>query len=451
MIEETKYRFMINNFIGSYSATHTKMEVLNLLKDVIDKKNVKDLPKSLKKVDKTRLSLEFSKLVTENHKYFLPEEREYYVNTILPIIIKHRKLEKEKKENRLSNIVNKLTVNFKEFKEKSSEKTKYTLNKKVVLGTIVTSTVLIGTANLKPSDDKLSVNVATETNNNNKEIESLSNIVKSGNARVVIDSTYEPSEEELKYRDIGTNDENNVVISNGLTVGVDSNFELTEEQKEARRLEEIREQERKEAERKAIEEYEAITKKQEVFNNPREINTLNDIFEAQEELESLGLTDEDKIYPECPLSAPLQWFIDGQARLRGLPTAFPFSIVSTETRGQFNSSGVTAYNADSVDLGLSQQNSKYRVPSFASKYNIDYNTAYLLIRDNDYVNMVCAFDTIAEIDRVKGNFQPTEYAGCYNGWLRWRNYETSRQYVEIFNSAYGKYASTKVEPKVLTK
>ena len=453
MFKDTKYRFIANNFISNYSANHSRKEVINLLKEVIDKKNVEELPESLKQLDKEKLSLEFSKIVFEHNKYFLPDEREYYVNTILPTVIKQIKAEKEKKSqkvNKVINIVNKLKINIQNFKNKLQEKEALILNKKVVLGTIVASTVLVGTANIKPTVENINVKVTTETNDNNTDV--INRVVKAGDARVVVDSTYEMSEEELKYKDIGTNDESNIVASNGLTVGIDSTFELTEEQKEARRLEEIKEQERKEAERREQEEYRLASKKQEIFNNPREINTLNDIFEAQEELESLGLTDEDKIYPDCPLSASLQWFIDGQARLRGLPTAFPISIVSTETRGQFNSSGVTAHNTNgTVDLGLSQQNSKYPVPSFAKKYNIDYNTAYLLIRDNDYVNMVCAFDTIAEIDRVKGNFQPTEYAGCYNGWLKWRNYETSRQYVTIFNEAYGKYAYAKVEPKVLTK
>lgn len=187
----------------------------------------------------------------------------------------------------------------------------------------------------------------------------------------------------------------------------------------------------------ALEKYKE--KKQEVLNNYKKCETLNDILTRQKELESLKLTDEDKLYKDCPMSAELQHFIYEQSIANNKPFDFLMSIVYAETRGLFNSSGVAAYNADSntYDLGYTQQNTKSSLPLFQAKYNLTYEESYNLLLNNDYANICAAFIVVDEINKRHTEYDPYEYAGCYNGWLEWRNYSVSQDYVfNHFSKAY---------------
>ena len=133
-----------------------------------------------------------------------------------------------------------------------------------------------------------------------------------------------------------------------------------------------------------------------------------------------------------------------------------FSIIDVETRGQFNSSGTQSYNPwnDTYDLGLTQQNSKSSLLNFCKVYNVKYGPAFELVKNNDYVNICAAFLQIKEIQSRIKDFDPYEYAGCYNGWLNWRKKKFSIQYVDLFTDSYDK-SYTKhhqvEEKKVLTK
>ena len=182
-----------------------------------------------------------------------------------------------------------------------------------------------------------------------------------------------------------------------------------------------------------------LEKKNSVLSNYKKCETLDDILTRQQELESVGLTDDDKIYKDCPMSAELQHFIYEQSITNNKPFDFLMSIVYAETRGLFNSSGVAAYNVSSntYDLGYTQQNTKASLPLFQAKYNLTYEEAYELLLNNDYANVCAAFIVVDEINQRHTEYDPYEYAGCYNGWLGWRNYSVSQDYVfNHFSKAY---------------
>ena len=177
--------------------------------------------------------------------------------------------------------------------------------------------------------------------------------------------------------------------------------------------------------------------KSKILNKYTKCKTLDDILKRKKELEWLNLTAKDKIYKNCKLSAPLQRFIYEQSIVHNIPPDFTFSIIYTETRGGFNSSGEESYNAPgNYDLGLTQQNTKSALVLFCDKYNVSYDKAYKLLRDNDYVNIASAFLEYEEIAARFDGYNPKEYAGCYNGWLNWRDKSISREYVSIFEKAY---------------
>ena len=196
--------------------------------------------------------------------------------------------------------------------------------------------------------------------------------------------------------------------------------------------------------------------KQKVLTTFSECKSIKKIKLRQKQLENLKLTKKDKIYKKCSLSAEKQHFIYEQSIVHNLPVDFMFSIIDVETRGQFNSSGTQSYNPwnDTYDLGLTQQNSKSSLLNFCKVYNVKYNTAFELVKNNDYVNICAAFLQIKEIQSRIKDFDPDEYAGCYNGWLEWRKKKISMQYVALFTDAYDK-SYTKhhqvEEKKVLTK
>ena len=192
--------------------------------------------------------------------------------------------------------------------------------------------------------------------------------------------------------------------------------------------------------RKLKEEKARLEEKKNILLNYQKIETIEDIYKRQKELEGLNLKDEDKLYKDCKLSPEIQRFIVEQSIINNLPVDFTFSIIATETRGEFNSTGSESYNGPGdSDLGLTQQNTVSSVASFCKKYNISYDKAYELIRDNDYFNIVSAFLEYDEIRSHFDSYQPTEFAGCYNGWLGWRNKRISQQYVQIFDDYYNNY------------
>lgn len=190
-----------------------------------------------------------------------------------------------------------------------------------------------------------------------------------------------------------------------------------------------------------------------VLNDIKPFTTLSDIVRRKKELEKLKLTDNDKIYLDCPLSAPLQQFIYEMSKFNGYPVDFTFSIIDTESFGNFNSSGIETCNceeSDDYDLGLTQQNTIYSIKRLCDKYNVDINTNYAyiyrLIRDDDYINIATCFLTYDEIRdymyKMYGQIKLEEYygefSGLYNGWINWRNYPSSKAYVENFSTAYTK-------------
>lgn len=184
-------------------------------------------------------------------------------------------------------------------------------------------------------------------------------------------------------------------------------------------------------------ELEKQKQKEDVLNQFNKCKNLKSILKRQKELENLHLTKKDKLYRDCKLSAPLQRFIYEQSVLHEIPTDFLFSIIYTETRGDFNSSGEKSYNAPgNYDLGLTQQNTKSSVKNFANTYHIDFNDACKLIQNNDYVNVVSACLEIEEIKKQMPKFDAEESAGYYNAWDNWEEIESARNYVNIFRNCY---------------
>lgn len=176
--------------------------------------------------------------------------------------------------------------------------------------------------------------------------------------------------------------------------------------------------------------------KQKVLDDFSKCDTLEKIFKRQSELESLNLTEEDKIYKECPLSAEVQRFIYEQSVSNNIPFDFLMSIIHVESRGNFNSSGQIGYNSNSHDLGLTQQNTISSLPNFMKVYNVSYEDGYNLLKNNDYANVCAALLVCNEINKQFREFDSYEYAGCYNGWLNWKSYATSREYVSMFQEVY---------------
>lgn len=191
------------------------------------------------------------------------------------------------------------------------------------------------------------------------------------------------------------------------------------------------------------------------LNNYSEYSTIDQIKARELELKRANLTNNDKLYKKCKLSAEVQQFIYEQSIVNKIPADFTFAIIHTETRGQFNSSKEVSVNGkDNYDIGLTQQNTKDSLPQFQSKYKLSYKDAYNLLKNNDYASVVGAFIEYNEIAKRFDNYNPYEYAGCYNGWLNWRNKEISLQYVKIFENAYNNIYTqhhTVEKKKVLSK
>lgn len=184
-------------------------------------------------------------------------------------------------------------------------------------------------------------------------------------------------------------------------------------------------------------ELEEQKRKEKILNNYSKCKTIEDIKTRQKQLESIEWKKSDKIYKKCKLSAPVQRFIYEQSLLNEWPVDFTFSIIYAETRGGFTSSGEVSYNApNNYDLGLTQQNTVSSLETFRKKYKISYDKAFKLLKNNDYANICSAFLEYQVIAERFDEYDPYEFAGCYNGWLNWRNNSISRAYVKEFKKAY---------------
>lgn len=194
------------------------------------------------------------------------------------------------------------------------------------------------------------------------------------------------------------------------------------------------------------------TSKYDFLNKKVNMDTIDDINKIKDEIVSLNLTEEDKIYKTCPLSAEVQWFILKVSIDRKIPSDFIFAIIDKESGGQFNTSGVTSHqNANgSYDYGLTQQNSKYAIPSFAKKFNLREEDATYLIKNDDYANIIAFCDTIDEkiniINNIR-NMNNQEPLNHFDVYLIASNYnggaspsEFSKQYAreieEMVNNKY---------------
>ena len=198
---------------------------------------------------------------------------------------------------------------------------------------------------------------------------------------------------------------------------------------------------------KKASEDEEVNDKQEILDNFKEYTTVDEILKREEELKSLCLTDDDKIYKDCKLSPEVQRFIYEQSIVYDFPVDLTFAIIDTETQGEFNSSGVKSieYAEGYFDIGLTQQNSIYSVKNqFCKKFDISYDKALNLVQYDDFVNIVACFIKYNEIrdkmckDYGINNVESyySEFAGRYNGWDNWRNYNISVTYVNNFNNVY---------------
>lgn len=180
-------------------------------------------------------------------------------------------------------------------------------------------------------------------------------------------------------------------------------------------------------------------RKNKILNNYKKCNSIEDIIKRQKQLESIKWEKSDKIYPECKLNPSIQRFIYEQSVLNEWPVDFTFSIIYAETRGGFTSSGEVSYNApNNYDLGLTQQNTISSLKTFRDKYKISYDKAFKLLKNNDYANICSAFLEYKEIASRFDKYDPYEFAGCYNGWLNWRENSVSKAYVKEFKKGYNK-------------
>lgn len=438
------YEELILTFFKSYGRKHKKFKDREALVNAILQGKSIDLPLYLKEVDKTVLRKELAKIIIKRNQeetsldkkknlltYFFgssnslsnisfinkPAAAAFIAASILTIsgfssdkMEDHRNLSKTVSSASIS--VQNLSVHFANISAKKS----YALKEN---------------SNLIKNQVTLTVEKKEEQTNNDQKDQSKTTPEKTP-APVKRISNISPKREEESSNEL--NEMLDVI-----------------EKKESGKEEKSNQKRQSEKEEKEIE-------KEKILNNFSKCKTLSSILKRQKELESLGLTKKDKLYKNCKLSAPLQRFIYEQSVSWGIvPTDFTFAIIDVETRGGFGSSGSKSVNnrrEDDYDLGLTQQNTKSSVTSFAKAYHISYKKACKYIQYNDYVNIVSACLEYQEIARFNDNkFNPTQYAGCYNGWLKWRLKLISRQYVELFNNAYqNKYTKYhKIEKKKTTK
>lgn len=379
---QENFEFFIDDFIKSYRIYHTEEETVCLIKDMLIQKHITILPECLKVYGKRGVSHHLRKAIES--KQNSKEYEKYNLERFTKEIKQSNYLEEEYRKNL------------------KSKNKKYKLNKIVTYGTIATisiSTPLHFSSNVRGDINYHTENfVESELNeiSCSKEVATCNN---SDNYKIV------------KVIDNKTAD--NIITSN----------KIKTIQKQKLSKKEIRKKKQKH--------------KEKVLNSFKNCKSIKEIKLRQKELEKLKLAAKDKIYKDCPLSPAIQQFIYEQSIINKIPVDLTFAIIHTETRGGFDSSGEKYYNSTTnYDLGLTQQNSVYRVPIFAEKYGLQKSDACDLVQYNDFINICCAFLEYEEINGQLASFNPYEFAGLYNGWINWRENEISREYVRIFTNAY---------------
>ncbi len=424
--QNCNYEDSILKFLKSYRIKHGSSKTMEIMDDIIQKKPIDNLSKDLEKMGAERLSEELSKIVLKQIRSDIPDK--YNVTSLLPSILQNH-ITISNKENHSHNG----SVRF----------VKRTFAKAAILA-CATMVLCIS----KPS-------IANMGDVHQEKLVSGKMMISPKTLQIIFsnlfnDDTYKL--EKVNYKIANQKIVTPPAISTQEPTKV-PNLEAaskkdTNDYKKSKKLEE------KGSELDTM--LESEEKKNEILNDFHKCKTIDSILKRQEQLESLGLTKQDKLYKDCKLSAPLQRFIYEQSLAWNVtPADFTFAIIDTETRGDFDSSGFSTYNesSDTSDLGLTQQNDYYRVKPFAKLYNISYKEAKELVQNNDYVNVVCALLEYQEIASCFDGFDAEEYAGCYNGWLEWRKIESSRYYVQLFQNTYqNKYTKYhKIESMSITK
>ena len=376
-IKDNEYQLLIKSFLKSYRITHTEDETIELVKSIlIGEKNI--IPIELESIGKDRLSSNLGAIILESIRNSISNKEE--VINLIPIIIENNIRINSKKNQKKLKINNRLLERI----------------------SICTMALMLSLGNFNCSNKKENL-ISEETSKS-----------------ITIDNL------ELNIEKI-----NEIIQING----EDNKIALTKITEQTTQINKVNKNQNQEIDK---------ANKETVLYNFKKYKTIDEILKRQKELESLNLKDKDKLYKKCSLSAPIQWFIYEQATVNGFPADLIFSTIYTESRGNYNSSGEESYNKcnDSYDLGLTQQNTKSSLISFCKYYNVDYSDnneykkVYKLMRDNDYINVIGCLLEYKEIESRFDSYNPEEFAGCYNGWLLWKNKKTSVEYVDIFLDAY---------------
>lgn len=376
-IKDNECQLLIKSFLKSYRITHTEDETIELVKSIlIGEKNI--IPIELESIGKDRLSSNLGAIILESIRNSISNKEE--VINLIPIIIENNIRINSKKNQKKLKINNRLLERI----------------------SICTMALMLSLGNFNCSNKKENL-ISEETSKS-----------------ITIDNL------ELNIEKI-----NEIIQING----EDNKIALTKTTEQTTQINKVNKNQNQEIDK---------ANKETVLYNFKKYKTIDEILKRQKELESLNLKDKDKLYKKCSLSAPIQWFIYEQATVNGFPADLIFSTIYTESRGNYNSSGEESYNKcnDSYDLGLTQQNTKSSLISFCKYYNVDYSDnneykkVYKLMRDNDYINVIGCLLEYKEIESRFDSYNPEEFAGCYNGWLLWKNKKTSVEYVDIFLDAY---------------
>lgn len=376
-IKDNEYQLLIKSFLKSYRITHTEDKTIELVKSIlIGEKNI--IPIELESIGKDRLSSNLGAIILESIRNSISNKEE--VINLIPIIIENNIRINSKKNQKKLKINNRLLERI----------------------SICTMALMLSLGNFNCSNKKENL-ISEETSKS-----------------ITIDNL------ELNIEKI-----NEIIQING----EDNKIALTKTTEQTTQINKVNKNQNQEIDK---------ANKETVLYNFKKYKTIDEILKRQKELESLNLKDKDKLYKKCSLSAPIQWFIYEQATVNGFPADLIFSTIYTESRGNYNSSGEESYNKcnDSYDLGLTQQNTKSSLISFCKYYNVDYSDnneykkVYKLMRDNDYINVIGCLLEYKEIESRFDSYNPEEFAGCYNGWLLWKNKKTSVEYVDIFLDAY---------------
>lgn len=427
--EIQNYEDSILKFLKLYKVKYGSAKTMELMDDIIQKKAINCLPKDLRKVGSERLSEELSRIILRQIRSEIPDK--YNVTSLLPSILKNH-MTVSSKEDISHNNVKFVKRTFVKAVILTCTTMIMTISKPAIANIediaqkkLVSQDLMISPKKLQFVFSNILGNSAYKLNKKNYKIADHKVVTSSAVSVPTSTKRPNPTQEPTKVPKIDAASKRNTKSD------ASSRKRTRELEGKSFKLDAVLEMN----ENKNIEE----EKKDEILNDFCKCKTIDSILKRQEELESLGLTKGDKLYKDCKLSAPLQRFIYEQSLAWKLtPPDFTFAIIDTETRGGFESSGSRTYNKSSntSDLGLTQQNDYYRVRPFAQAYGISYEEAKNLVQHNDYVNVVCAFLEYQEIASHFDEFNAEEYAGCYNGWINWRDILSSRYYVELFQNAY---------------